>query len=356
MIAGCYTRSMASRRTPVLCAAAIAIAAAELIAGAGPTGDIDPDVRRVLMRDLHFQASEMNDLEHDKIVRHTIDSPSPGEVAVAGGVHVHAPKSAFIERVRDIERFKRGPEILQIGRFGNPPALADLDRLTVDKDDFDVRTCRVGDCDVRLPAATIRRFQEEIDPKSADVQRRTADLFKRVLLEEVVAYESGGSGRIVSYDDGPQAIRPVDEFSGVLADEPSLGALVPGLPAHLRDYPSGHLDGAEDFLYWSKEKFGPEPFITVTHVTIHCGSAHTCVVATRDVYSSRYVDASLAVTVATDSIADANRFYLIYANRSRASAMKGGLSGLRRSIVSRRARGGIEDSLKQIKAQLEPKR
>ena len=28
--------------------------------------------------------------------------------------------------------------------------------------------------------------------------------------------------------------------------------------------------GAEDFLYWSKEKFGIAPFITVTHVVIAC--------------------------------------------------------------------------------------
>ncbi|HEV3141254.1 MAG TPA: hypothetical protein VGY57_12090 [Vicinamibacterales bacterium] len=330
-----------------LCAAAaIAISA----------GDIDPDVSAVLSRDLHFSAAELADLERGKIVKHSIDAQAAGEVAVAGAVRIGAPKSAFVGRVRDIERFKRGPEIMQIGRFSDPPVRADLDRLTVDKDDFDVRTCRVGHCDVRLPAAIIKRFQDEIDPKSPDVQRRTAELFKQVLLEEVIAYETGGPGRILSYDDGPKPIRPVEEFEGILGDEPALGALAPGLPRHLRFYPSGRLEGAEDFLYWSKEKFGPEPFITVTHVTIFCGSSRTCVVATRDVYSSRYVDASLAVTVATDSLADPTRFYLVYANRSRASAMKGGLSGLRRSIVGRRARGSLEDSLKQIKAQLEPKR
>ena len=333
--------------------AALALALAELTTAGAPAPDIDPDVRRVLARDLRFSTTELNDLERDKIVKHSIDSQAPGEVAVAGGVRVHASKYAFIARVRDIERFKRGPEILQIGRFSDPPVLADLDRLTVERDDFDARTCRVADCDVRLPAAAIRRFATEIDPKSPDVQQRTADLFKRVLLDAVIAFETGGANRIASYDDGPRPIKPAEEFDGILANEPSLGALAPGLPSHLRDYPSAHLEGAEDFLYWSKEKFGPEPFITVTQVSIFCGSPRTCVVATRDVYSSRYVDASLAVSVATDSLADPNRFYLVYANRSRANAIKGGLSALRRSIVGRRARGSLEDSLKQIKAQLE---
>ncbi|HMD36465.1 MAG TPA: hypothetical protein VKH42_15920, partial [Vicinamibacterales bacterium] len=326
-------------------------AAAVFVAVASAASDdIDPGVLGVLTRNLRFSTNELADLARGKIVGHSIDGPAAGEVAVAGGVRVDAPKSAFIDRVRDIEHFKKGPEILQIGRFSSPPAPADLDRLTVDTDDFDVLECRVGDCPIRLPADVIRRFQQEIDPKAPDVQRRTEALFKQVLLDAVTAYVAGGPGRIASYDDESKSIKPAEEFDGILAGEASLDALVPGLAAHLRDHRSAPLEAAEDFLYWSKEKFGPEPFITVTHVTIVCPSPRTCVVATRDVYSTRYVDASLAVTIASDSLSQAGRFYLVYANRSRASAMKGAMSGLRRSMVGRRARGSIEDTLKQIKA------
>ncbi|HYM21907.1 MAG TPA: hypothetical protein VEU08_01805, partial [Vicinamibacterales bacterium] len=198
--------------TAVLCAALAAPPAA--------TFDVDPGVRVVLLSDLHFSTSDLNDLERGKLVKRSVDTPAYGEVAVAGAERIDAQKAAFIDRVRDIERFKRGPEILQIGRFSSPPVLSDLDRLTVDEADFDVRSCRVGDCPVRLPAATIRRFQDEIDPRSPDEQLKTADLFKHVLLDNVVAYQSGSSvGRILSYDDGPQPIRPVEEFEGVLADE-----------------------------------------------------------------------------------------------------------------------------------------
>src|SRR5262249_14329929 len=109
----------------------------------------------------------------------------------------------------------------------------------------------------------------------------------------------------------------------------------------------------EDFLYWSKEKFGMAPFITVTHVTIVCSTSHTCVVATRDVYSSRYLDASLALTIATDVGGSSNAIYLVYANRSRANALKGRFSSLRHAIAERRARGGLEASLRAIKDRLE---
>jgi hypothetical protein len=336
-----------------LFAAAAALAA---VAVAVPADDIDPRVRVVLARSLHFTATELDDLARGRVVKHSIDDSTAGEIAVAGAVRIDARKAAFIDRVRDIERFKQGTEILEIGRFSNPPVAADLDRLTVNKEDFDVRECRVGDCPIRLPADIIRRFQQEIDPRAPDVQRRTESLFKQVLLDSVTAYVTGGPGRISSYDDESRSIKPAVEFEGLVAGESSLDSLVPGLSAHLRDYPLAPLEGSEDFLYWSKEKFGSEPFITVTHVAIVCPSPRTCVVATRDVYSTRYVDASLAVSIASDTVSDSARFYLVYANRSRASAMKGAMSGLRRTMVGRRARGGIEDTLKHIKAQLEAKR
>ena len=73
---------------------------------------------------------------------------------------------------------------------------------------------------------------------------------------------------------------------------------------------------------------------------------------TKDVYSSRYLDASVALAIATDADGPA-AFDLVYDNRSRASALKGTFAGLRRALTERRARGGLEESLKTIKQQLE---
>jgi hypothetical protein len=318
-----------------------------------PVPGIAPDVRDVLTRQLRFSNADLADLQRGRIVKHGIDTSAPGEIAVVGAVRVNAPKVLFLDRVRDIVRFKRDPNVLQIGRFSATPSLEDLSALTVDHDDFDVRECRVGDCSVRLSADLIRRLQHEIDTRAADAQTRGAAWFKQVLLDDVAAYLSGGSGRILQYDDGPRPIRPVDEFDGILKNAPSIGALIPDLPDHLKNYPSNHLTDPEDFLYWSKEKFGASPFITVTHVTIVCASAETCVMTTKDVYSSRYLDASLGLTIATDVAGAPDAFYLVYGNRFRANALKGGWSALRRSIVERRARGGLEESLRAIKSLME---
>jgi hypothetical protein len=313
---------------------------------------VEADVRAVLTQQLRFSADDLANVRRGRVVKHGLPSRAPSEVAVVGAVRVRASKAAFFARVRDIARFKSGPEVLQIGRFSTSPTPDDLAPLTVDKDDFDVRSCRIGDCGIRLSADVIRRFQREIDMKAPDAQSRGAEMFKALLLDQVKAYVSGAE-RMTQYDDGPKPVRPHDQLEGILANMPEIGALMPGLPDHLRHVPSSRLPDAEDFLYWSKEKFGVEPFITVTHVTIVCRSAATCLMTTKDVYSSRYLDASVALAIATDAGEATDAFDLVYENRSRANALKGGLGGLRRSLTERRARGGLEESLKTIKMQLE---
>ena len=343
---------MTLRLRLVLRVAAPPLALAATMA-AGPESDIDPAVRAVLARELKFSPANLTDLARGKIVKHSIDAHAPGEIAIVGAARVSRSADEFVERVRDIVQFKSGPGVLQIGRFSNPPGLEDLAALTIGKSDLDLRACRVGDCDIRLPADVIGRFQRDIDWKARDADQRAAALFKDVLLENVRAYLSGGPGRIVQYDDDKRPVRPVDDFAGLMKNSPYIGALVPGLPDHLLSFPASPVAGAEDFLYWSKEKFGLTPFITVTHLTIVAAASGTYVVASKDVYSSRYFDASLALTIASGATSTPGAFYLVYANRSRANALKGAMSGLRRSIVERRVRNTVEENLTLTKQRLE---
>ena len=327
-----------------------AIAVLALVAA---MASVDPSVRAVLTRYLKFSAGEISDLERDRTVKHNLDARAAGEFGVAGATRVHASKASFLAVARDIVRFKHDPGVLQIGRFSDPPVLQDLAALTLDRDDFDAASCRLHDCGIRLPAELIQRAEQEIDPNAPNAQEQAAAWFKRLLLADVIAYVTGGPGRFEQYDDGPSPIRPLEDFAAVLDHSPAIGALVPGLPDHLARFPRDRVPGAEDFLYWSKEKFGVAPFISVTHVTLVCPSARVCVMTTKDIYSSRYIDASLALAVASDAGDAGDLFDLVYTNRSRANALKGGLSGLRRSIVERRARGALDESLKSIKIRLE---
>ncbi len=316
------------------------------------SSDLQPALHQLLVHDLRFSDNDISDLEHGKVVRHTLPATSQGEVAAVGGIRIRAPRERFAAAYRDIVRFKRGENVLQIGRFSTPPELSDLDSLKTTRDDFDLRECRVRDCDIRLPAGEIQRIQREIDWRAPDADARAAVLFKQILVDHVRAYEAGGPGRITQYDDDEEPKLPMEDFQAVLKSSPYVDAAYPGLGAHLASYPENRLAGAEDFLYWSKEKFGFAPFISVTHVTL-VEAPHEHVATTRDVYSSRYFDASLALVIASDSVSDPQAFYLFYVNRSRASALRGAFSALRRSIVERRVRGSLEQNLRVVKQRLE---
>jgi hypothetical protein len=326
---------------------------AAVVVASGSPSDLQPDLQHLLTGDLKFSSGEIADLQQGKIVKHTLPATAPGEVAAVGAIRVNAPKERFLAAYRDIVRFKRNENVLQIGRFSNPPELSDIDGLSITKDDFDLRNCRVGDCDIRLPADGIHRFEKEIDWSRPDADAQAATMFKHMLVDNVRAYLNGGPGRITQYDDDNTPVTPVAAFEGVLKSSPYLDTALPGLSAHLASFPSESLSGAEDFLYWSKEKFGFAPFISVTHVTLAPQGLHDYVATTRDVYSSRYFDASLALVVASDSMKDAHAFYLVYANRSRASALRGAFARIRRSIVERRARGSLDENLRGIKQRLE---
>ena len=341
-------------RTLAAAAIASSIAASVAAAAAPPSpSEMDPVARGVLTRFLRFSAADLSDLQRGRVVKHALDTKAPGEFAVAAGVRIGASKAAFLAAARDIVRFKSGPGVLQIGRLSSPPMIDDLAGLVVDKEDFDPATCRVASCDVRLPAEAIARLPHEIDLKGPAMRAQAAAWFKQALLANVLAYVSGGAGRFAQYDDGDRPIAPLHDFAGVLDATPALDALVPGLADHLARFPAARIADADDFLYWSKEAFGQAPFISVTHVTIACASPRTCVMTTKDVYSSRYIDASLAIAIVTDGDASGSAIDVVYANRSRVNALKGMLSGLRKALVERRVRSTMEQSLTAIKNRLE---
>jgi hypothetical protein len=59
---------------------------------AGPSSDLQPDLRQLLVRDLRFSAGELAELERGRTAKHTLSATASGEVGVAGGVRVHATK------------------------------------------------------------------------------------------------------------------------------------------------------------------------------------------------------------------------------------------------------------------------
>jgi hypothetical protein len=317
------------------------------------TSDFQPEFESVLVHDLSFSTGDLEGLEHGKIVKRTLTALEVDELGVAGAIRVQGPRDRLIAAYRDIVAFRKGAGVLEIGRFSVPPEPSDLDALTTDHDDFDLRGCKVGDCDIRLPASEIQRIAASVDWRRTDADARATGLFKQLLFDHVQSYASGGPGRMTQYDDGRTPILPVAAGEELIRTSAYLDKLKPGLAAHLVCAWSNPLDGAEDLLYWSKEKFAIAPFISVTHVTIVPSGPHQSLATSRDVYSSRYIDGSLSTMIASDAVGDPGTFYLVYVNRSRASALRGPMAGLKRSIIEHKARGSLDTNLRDIKARIE---
>ena len=326
---------------------------ATLGAGSPPSFEFQPEFDAVLSHDLGFSSSDLTDLERGKVVKHILPPRAPEEVGVVGAVRIRGSRDHLIAAYRDIVTFRKSvnPPVLAIGRFSERLDPSDLDALTTD--DFDLRGCRVGDCDIRLPTAEIQRVSATVDWRRSGADARASAFFKQLLLTHVRSYVTGGPGRITEYDDGRTPILPALAGDDLIRSSPYLDALKPGLAAHVQCMWSNPLDGADDFLYWSKEKFGFAPFISVTHVTIAQAGPHQTVAANRDVYSSRYIDASLSMMVASDAASDPASFYLLYVNRTRANVLRGSMATLLRTIIERKAKGSLDRSLRDIKVRLE---
>src|SRR5262249_27110123 len=155
-----------------------------------------------------------------------------------------------------------------------------------------------------------------IDRNRRDVDAQAQAFFKQMVFAHVLSYATGGPGRITQFDDDRTPVLPMAAAEGLIQSARYLDALKPGLAAHVTCFWSNPLDEGEDFLYWTKEKFVLAPFVSVTHVTIVPSGVHQTVATARDVYSSRYIDASLSMFVASDAVGDAQSFYLAYVNRS----------------------------------------
>ena len=95
--------------------------------------------------------------------------------------------------------------------------------------------------------------------------------------------------------------------------------------------------------------------VSVTHASIYRkpGSERT-LIASKQIYASHYFEASLGLTAVVGSSQQSKPgFYLLYLNRSRSDALRGGFSGLARGQVKRSARNGMQKNMLRIKFSIE---
>ena len=335
--------------------AALLIVVASLAAQSGSTVD------SLLTQKMGFSAADLRALDAGSAVIKSLDTPIREELAHVGVVYVDAQPERFVERFRDIERFERGPGIPQIGRFGSPPRLEDLESLALPATDVAALSkCRPGDCDVKLSAAAMSRFRNEVDWSSANAARQADEVAREMILELVHAYQAAGNAALGYYDDGDEPLSVAEQFRALLASGDPLPAPVPALLAYLDDYPRGRPAGADDFFYWTVVDFGLKPTIRVNHVTVYpltasppLGVAYA--IAIKQLYASHYFHTTLELRflVVDDRRYGRRGSSLISITRSRNDGMTGFKGFFLRPIISRRSRDGVRGYLEHVRRQVE---
>lgn len=300
-----------------------------------------------------LSADEYKRLIAGQPVTQPLETDPAKEVAIFGAVWVNAPIARYLAAVKDIESFEKGDNFLVTKRISDPPRLEDFDQLSLPADDIaDMKTCKVGDCEVKLGEAALTQIQKTTDwskpTATADVERAIRSL----ALEYVNGYLEGGNSRLAAYRDTKRPTFVAQEFAAMVDRMPEMTNYLPGLKNYLLDYPKVMLPNAESFLYWQNVKFGLKPTIRINHVTISNQPTHAVVVS-KMLYASHYFWTAIEVRVLVPDPARGEGFWFANVNRSRSDGLDGFVGSVIRGKVRGEAEKGMQAALAITKKRME---
>lgn len=290
----------------------------------------DPDPFGFLHPTIQFSDDERQRLDGRAVVLRILPAGGRELAALAAGA-VEVGPDALVESVKNIVDLKKGALVPQIGRFSSPPRLEDVQPLTLDDVDMEaIRRCRPDGCALKLTAEEIERLQ-----RASDINTE----FRRVIVDRTAEYLRRGED--LTKEESAQLVR----------HSPYIQARMPELVSYLDRFPAERLAGSESFLYWSKETYAWKPMISVTHVTILRGSggaAPEVVIASRDVFATRYTSGSLVLTFLFHNPSTSRR-YLVYINRTWVDAVR----ALWRPFVEHRIKSQARNVFNDARARIE---
>src|SRR5689334_15543808 len=335
---------MLTRNRYLLCTVLVCLGTGSALAQASMA-----EFQQALREKAAFNEHDFAALQLNQPVVRLVPATDKREVAVTGLVNINASAEDFLRSYRDSMMRKNNSAILEIGSFGSEPALADLDGLTLDPEDIDdLKECVVGDCQIKLSAPMIERFQKEIDWTAPDYQTRVTNLFKEMMVAYVKDYRARGETALIEYSDKSDSISVATEQRALTSAAGYVNSFLDGTKSGLQLL--------QETLVWSKIKFGLKPVIAVNHISIYKRNSDAgpqVLVASKQIYANHYFNAFLALTAFVNVPGTTNASYLVYENRSRADGLAGPFGKLKRGVVEKKALEGLRGIIAQSKANLE---
>jgi hypothetical protein len=286
-------------------------------------------------------------------VTRLLDADPSREVAVLGAIWVKAPAARYVAAVTDIERFERGENFRVTKKISTPPRLEDFAELRLPPEDVaDLKSCRVGSCEIKLGDNALARMRKEIDWSKRSATADAERLARQLMFEYVNGYLEGGNARLAVYRDSNRPTFVAQEFAGMIDRMPAISEYLPDIKRYLLDYPKARLAKSQELLYWQEAKFGLKPTLRVNHLTIAEEPTHIAVVS-KMLYASHYFWSALELRVLVPDPSRGEGFWFVSVNRSRSDGLSGFVGSLIRGKVRGEAEKGMQAVLTVTKANLE---
>jgi len=312
-------------------------------------------MKRVLVSAADLSNAELAVLEKGKFVIKELPAENPGEIAAFGGVRLSGTHEAVLGAFRRAIEKQKKETSLEYGRIGNPPKVSDLRKLTISGGEIeDLRGCKIGDCNWNLSEKMIGRVQTQIDWSADDHKKEASALLRNMLIAYAARYLRGGDKALIEYHDDPDLIRLQDEYVSAGKDLAWVADLAPGLSKYLKGLGAGDLTPVENVMDFTKVRVALKPVLIFTHSVTYTkiiGGVPTSLIVSKQIYANHYFNSSMNVTLLL-SFPDADgatATYLIFVNRSRASALTGTIGKMIRGIVAGEATGKLETALRDTK-------
>jgi hypothetical protein len=306
-----------------------------------------------LTKHVKMSAQQRGQLLAGQPVTQMLDADPSREVGVFGAVWVNASPAQYVALAQDIERFESGGSFRVTKRISDPPRLEDFAALELPADDVAaLRTCRVGDCELKLGESTLNRLQREIDWKKPTAKDDVEALARRQALQYVIGYLEGGNAQLAVYRDDTRPTFVAQEFASMIDRLPAMSEYVPDLKRYLLDFPKATLAKSSSFLYWQEAQFGLKPTIRINHVVITEQPTHVAM-ASKMIYASHYFWTALELRVLVPDPARGAGFWFASVNRSRSDGLSGFTGKIIRGKVRGEAEKGMAAALRAVKRRLE---
>jgi hypothetical protein len=318
-----------------------------------------PGPEGFLRAQMHLSPSQIANIQSGKAVAEILSASNPSDIFVFGAVYVRARPVAYLQLMRDVDRFKKLSGYLGAGEFSKPPTIGDMDGLSLDHQDVeDLKKCRPRNCKLQLPEESMETTRAAIDWSLPDVAEQVNNLAKRRIIMLLEEYERHGDKALGSYYDKRDPLPVADQFRSLLSRVELFPQYLPELNRYLLEYPKSRPDRTQDFFYWEKVNFGLKPTIRLNHGVIYRAPGpedRVYVLVIKQLYATHYFQTALDLSfcVQGSDASEDGGFYLITVKASRQAGLTGLKGGVIRNVAINKTRSSLERALNSIKQNLE---